>query len=149
MDNIKAKAGSIVRASPARVFDAIVNPGTMSKYWFTRHDAGLKAGEIVLWYIGRHDDAHAFEVHVKELIESKLIRVEWWGGEHFTEVTWRFQEAEGGHTHLTIEECGFKGTQDEIVASALDSTGGFNQVIIALKALLEHNVSINVVDDHA
>lgn len=31
---------------------------------------------------------------------------------------------------------------------ALDSTAGFNQVIVALKALIEHDAQINVVDDH-
>lgn len=149
MNNITAKATSIVHAAPAQVFEAIVNPDIMSKYWFTRRDAGLKQGEIVLWYIGDHEDAFAFEVHIKELIESELIRVEWWGGEHFTEVTFRLRKTEADHTHLSIEEQGFKGPANDIVASALDSTSGFNQVIIALKALVEHGVSINVVDDHA
>ncbi len=121
----------------------------MSKFWFTRRDNGLQEGETVSWYIGREDDAYAIEVNVKELIEPSLIRIEWWGGEHFTEVLWRVQETDAGHTNLTIEERGFKGSREEMVANALDSTGGFNQVIIALKALLEHKAIINVVADHA
>lgn len=149
MDNITAKAQSIVRAAPVEVFNAFVDAKTMSKFWFTRRDNELKEGEAVSWYIGREEDAYAIDVNVKELVEPRLIRIEWWGGEHFTEVLWRIQETDDGSTDLTIEESGFRGSDDEIVASALDSTGGFNQVIIALKALLEHEAIINVVADHA
>jgi predicted rRNA methylase YqxC with S4 and FtsJ domains len=35
-----------------------------------------------------------------------------------------------------------------MVAHAVDSTGGFTQVLCALKALLEHDVGLNVVHDH-
>lgn len=49
---------------------------------------------------------------------------------------------------LTIEETGFTGSPEAIMACALDSTGGFNQVIVAAKALLEHGVALNVVADH-
>lgn len=149
MDNITARAQSIIRAAPAEVFDAFVDAETMSKFWFTRRDKGLEEGETVSWYIGGEEDAYAIEVNVKELVKPDRIRVEWWGGEHFTEVLWRILETDDGHTNLTIEESGFKGSREEIVASALDSTGGFNQVIIALKALLEHEATINVVADHA
>ena len=38
---------------------------------------------------------------------------------------------------------------DSILERVLDSTGGFNQVIIAAKALIEHGVELNVVADHA
>ena len=37
----------------------------------------------------------------------------------------------------------------EIVAQVVDSTCGFNQVIIAAKALVEHGIELNVVADHA
>ena len=149
MNNITARAQSIVRAAPKEVFDAFVDADTMSKFWFTRRDNGLEEGETVSWYIGREEDAYAIEVNVKELAEPDRIRIEWRGGEHFTEVLWRIQETDERHTNLTIEESGFNGSREEIVAKALDSTGGFNQVIIALKALLEHEAIINVVADHA
>ena len=59
------------------------------------------------------------------------------------------EETEEGDTILTIEESGFAGSQEAIVERALDSTGGFNQVIIAAKALIEHGVAVNVVAAHA
>lgn len=121
----------------------------MSKFWFTRRDKGLRQGKSVSWFLGRANDAYAIEVNVLELRKPSLIRLEWWGGEHFTQVLWQIQQTDNGHTKLTIEESGFKGSKDEIVSNALDSTAGFDQVIVALKALLEHGAVINVVEDHA
>ena len=46
---------------------------------------------------------------------------------------------------LTIEESGFAGAQDTVLKQALDSTGGFNQVVVAAKALVEHGIAMNVV----
>ncbi len=64
-------------------------------------------------------------------------------------VTWTIFKTEGGNTILTIEESGYSGSIDAIVERALDSTGGFNQVIIAAKAFLEYGIELNVVTDHA
>jgi hypothetical protein len=43
---------------------------------------------------------------------------------------------------------GFTGSDEQIFVSVLDSTRGFNQVIIAVKAFVEHGVQVNVVVDH-
>lgn len=148
MNPISAKAQSIVRASPLTVFNAFVSAETMSKFWFTRRDEGLLEGATVPWFIGKDEDAYAIEVHVKELRTPELIRVEWCFKKECTQVLWQLQETADGNTNLCIEESGFKGSDDQILSRALDSTGGFNQVIIALKALVEHDVTINVVEDH-
>lgn len=149
MDSISAKAQILIRANPQAIFDALVDADTMSKFWFTRRDRGLAEGKTVLWYVGEDDDAYAIEVRVKELRRPEKIRIEWGEGEQFTEVCWQIESAADGNSKLTIEETGFTGSTAEIVAKALDSTGGFNQVIVALKALLEHGAHINVVADHA
>lgn len=148
MDAISAKAESIVRASPSAVFDAFVDAEKMSLFWFTRRDDGLQEGKTTSWFVGDAKDAYAIEVNVVEIVESKTIRINWGDGEHVTQVLWSIRGTNDGHSILTIEETGFKGTEEQIIAKALDSTSGFNQVIIALKAYLEHGVIINVVTDH-
>ena len=148
MDNISAKAQSIERAAPQMVFDAFVDAEKMSKFWFTRRDDGLQEGKSVSWFVGPEKNALAIEVNVQELKKPELIKVEWGGGDQFTQVIWKLEKTEIGNTILTIEEFGFAGSADQIISSALDSTGGFNQFIIALKAFLEHDANINVVEDH-
>lgn len=146
--NISAKARTRVRRSPSEVFNAFADASAMSKFWFTRRDDGLKEGESVSWFIGGGVDAISFDVRVKELNRPKRIAIEWENGGEYTQVAWSFEETEGGDTILTIEESGFTGSSDAIIERALDSTGGFNQVIVAAKALIEHGVEINVVTDH-
>lgn len=121
----------------------------MSKFWFSRRDAGLKEGETSTWFIGTGDDAVPFDVRVETLIRPSKIVISWERDSTFTQVTWTLEETESGDTILTIEESGFRGGDDAIVEQAIDSTGGFNQVIIAAKVLIEHGVELNVVADRA
>jgi hypothetical protein len=53
-----------------------------------------------------------------------------------------------GTTLVTISNWGFRGSDDEVVTKALDSMGGFSFLLAGLKALLEHNVALNLVGDH-
>lgn len=110
----------------------------------------MKEGETVTWFLGGGEDAYSFDVLVKEVREPRTIVIEWVGPDgNSTQVTWSFEEAADGDTILTIEESGFAGSDEAIVERALDSTGGFNQVIIAAKALIEYDIELNVVAEHA
>ena len=46
---------------------------------------------------------------------------------------------------MDITNSGFAGDGDAVVAQALDSTQGFSLVLAGLKALLEHNIRLNLV----
>lgn len=148
-DSLSGKARIRIRRSPSEVFTAFADADAMSKFWFTRRDAGLKEGESVAWFIGSGEDAPSFDVHVKELSHPDKIVIEWADFEGDTsQVVWSIEETEEGDTILTIEESGFSGSREAVLARALDSTGGFNQVVVAAKALVEHGIELNVVADH-
>lgn len=149
MNNLSAKAKIRIRRKPSEVFTAFADASAMSRFWFTRRDDGLKEGESVTWSIGNGEDAFSFGVYVKELNHPDKIVIDWGTDGKTTQVTWSFEETEDGDTILAIEESGFTGSSDEILEWVLDSTGGFNQVIVAAKALIEHGVELNVVADHA
>lgn len=147
-DEITAKARILVRRPRAEVFDAFIDPEIMSRFWFKRRDRGLREGDSLSWFIGDAADAPEIEVRVKSIEPPSRIVIDWGHDEQFTTVTWTLEERASDATGLTIEERGFAGPRDEVVAQALDSTGGFNQVVLALKALLEHDAAINIVADH-
>jgi len=147
-NEITAKAQILVRRPREEVFNAFVDPEIMSKFWFARKDQGLRQGDIVTWYVGDAPNAFEIEVRVKSIKQPSQINIEWGHGDQFTTVTWTLEERSSNVTRLMIEEHGFDGSREEIVSQALDSTCGFNQVVVALKALLEHNATINVVTDH-
>jgi uncharacterized protein YndB with AHSA1/START domain len=147
-DELTVRARIRIHKPPSEVFNAFADASAMSKFWFTRRDAGLREGESVSWFVGSGEDALSFDVHVKELSHPNKIVILWGHNEDLTQVTWSMEETEKGDTILMIEESGFTGSSDAIIERALDSTGGFNQVIVAAKALIEHGVELNVVADH-
>jgi len=113
MTSISAKAQSILKASPPEVFNAITDTETMKNIWFTRR-----------------------EVNIKAIKSPELLQLEWKTCKQITQVVFRLEETKNNHTHLAIEETGFKGSEEEKAAIALDSTGNLNYVMIALKAHL-------------
>lgn len=147
-DEATAKAQILVRRPRDEVFNAFFDPAVMSRFWFRRRDQGLREGDRITWFVGDAPDALEIEVRVRSIEPPSKIMIEWGQGDQFTTVTWTLDEQEPDVTRLVIEERGFIGSRDEVVAQALDSTGGFNQVVVALKALLEHGSTINVVADH-
>jgi uncharacterized protein YndB with AHSA1/START domain len=86
---------------------------------------------------------------VKEIETNKRILIEWNGPESPTEVEWVFEDKGDNATFVVVKNWGFKGTDDEIVAQAIDSTGGFTFLLAAMKVFLEHAIEPNFVVDHA
>jgi hypothetical protein len=50
-------------------------------------------------------------------------------------------------TFVSITETGFSGDGDSLVQQVTASTQGFTLVLAGLKALLEHNIRLNLVAD--
>jgi hypothetical protein len=62
-------------------------------------------------------------------------------------VEWTFTPLDNDTTFVGITESGFAGSGDELTKRVTDSTEGFSLVLAGLKALLEHNVRVNLVAD--
>lgn len=148
MNEITATAKMLIHRPVHEVYEAFADPEIMTKFWFPKATGRLETGQDVNWYLGTSDDAFGFAVHVKSAISPHSIHLEWGPRDHTTDVRWEFESQDDETTIVRITESGFVGDQSQIILSALDSTGGFNQVITAAKALLEHNAHINVVKDH-
>ena len=144
-----ARARILIRKPPADVFAAFADADRMGRFWFTRRDGRLIEGRQSTWYLGSGEDAFSFEVMARTVSEPDRLAIDWTGPDgKLTTVEWTFEATGEGHTVLSIVESGFAGEDDEVAARVVDSTAGFNQVVVAAKALIEHGVAINVVDDH-
>jgi uncharacterized protein YndB with AHSA1/START domain len=84
---------------------------------------------------------------VEAIEPNQRIVIAWSGYSSLTTVEWTFAAQEDGTTFVSITECGFTGDGDELVKQVTDSTQGFTLVLAGLKALLEHNVRLNLVAD--
>lgn len=141
-----AKAEMLIRKPVAQVFESFINPEITTKFWFTKSSGRLEPGKQVQWDWEMY--AVSAQVNVKEVEENKRILIEWGSAEEKpTTVEWIFTSHGNDATFVSVTNTGFQGDGDEIVAQALDSTGGFTWVLAGLKAYLEHNIMLNLIAD--
>lgn len=140
-----AKTEMLIRKPVAEVFEAFIDPAITSKFWFTKGSGRLEPGKQVQWDWEMYNASA--QVDVKTVEQNKRILIEWPGYSGLTTVEWVFTPLSDDTTFVSITEAGFSGDGDEVVKQALDSTGGFTWVLAGLKALLEHNIRLNLVAD--
>jgi uncharacterized protein YndB with AHSA1/START domain len=139
------KTGMLIRKPVADVFEAFVNPDITTRFWFTKSSGRLEAGRQVQWEWEMY--GISIPVTAKTIEPSKRIVIEWPGRTGPTTVEWVFAPQKDGTTFVSITHAGFTGDGDELVKQATDSMQGFSLVLAGLKALLEHNVRLNLVGD--
>lgn len=141
-----AETGMLIRKPVAEVFEAFIDPAITTKFWFTKSSGKLEPGVSVRWDwemygVATHARVLAFE-------QDKRLLIEWGSeGEEPTTVEWKFTPCKKMETFVNIVNSGFRGTGDEVMSQALDSTGGFTLVLAGLKAFLEHDINLNLVAD--
>lgn len=138
------KAQMLIRRPVAEVFEAFVDPAITTRFWFTKSSGRLEPGKQVRW------DWEMYgvfaDVDVKAVEPNRRILIEW--DDPPRPVEWIFTAREDNTTLVSITNSGFRGSEDEIVAQAIDAMGGFVMVLAGAKALLEHNIVLNLVADH-
>jgi uncharacterized protein YndB with AHSA1/START domain len=151
MDNLElkhvpiTKTGMLIRKPVADVFEAFVNPDVTTKFWFTKSSGRLEAGKQVQWDWEMYDIS--ISVSAKVIESNRRIVIEWPGYSSPTTVEWIFASQKDGTTFVSIREAGFTGDGDELVKQVTDSTQGFSFVLAGVKALLEHDIRLNLVAD--
>ena len=142
-----AKAQLLIRKPVRQVFEALIDPAITSRFWFSKGSGRLETGKRIRWdweMYGVHT-----EVDVKAIETDKRILIEWNGPESPNMVEWTFEDRGNDTTFVAVKNFGFKGTDETVVAEALDSTEGFTFLLAALKVFLEHAIEPNFVMDHA
>jgi len=140
-----AKAEMLIRKPAAEVFEAFVNPAITSKFWFTKGSGRLETGKQIQWDWEMY--GHSIQVSVKAIEENKRILIDWPGYGTLGTVEWVFTPSADNTTFVSITNTGFSGDGAEIVKQVAESTEGFTLVLAGLKALLEHNIILNLVPD--
>ncbi|WP_028612635.1 SRPBCC family protein [Paenibacillus harenae] len=138
------KAEMLIRKPAAQVFEAFADPAVTTKFWFTKSSGKLEVGKKIRWEWEMYGVSD--ELIVTALEPNKRIRIEWSDG---TVTEWIFTPRTENETFVTIINSGFSGDTDAIVSQAIDSMGGYTIVLCGLKALLEHNIRLNLVADKA
>jgi uncharacterized protein YndB with AHSA1/START domain len=144
-DTLGAKTSMLIRRPVQEVYEAFVDPAVTSRFWFTRSSGRLEAGKHVRWDWEMY--GFSVDVDVTTIEENRRIVIEWSAAGSPTTVEWTFTPRPDGTTFVTITNTGFSGDQEKVARLAIAATEGFTFVLAALKALLEHDVVLNVVRD--
>jgi uncharacterized protein YndB with AHSA1/START domain len=142
MTHPSVKLSQLIRRSAADVFDAFVNPETITKFWLESASAPLAAGARVDW---RFMVPGAAEVtSVTRFDPPSALAFDWSDG---ISVSLTFEAHTPGITRITLEASGFQG--DDVLDQAVNASEGFTLVLCDLKTLLETGQSTNLVRDKA
>lgn len=139
-----ASAGMLIRRPVADVFAAFVDTAATTRFWFTESTGPLAEGATVRWTWAMY--GAAAEVVVRVFEPDRRIVMDWGDPGAMTTVEWTFAPHDLG-TMVEVTDRGFTGSDDEQVAQALDSTGGFALVLSAAKIWLEHGIDPRIVPD--
>jgi hypothetical protein len=148
MTEYNAKAAIMVAASPVICHDTFAKPERLTRFWFPRVSGPIRPGADLEWYMGEEKDAQCIPVTIDDAFPGDSIDMRWGSGETETHVSWTFTE-KGPHTEIKVVESGFKGSEHDKMTRALTQTAVLNQVLVAAKAQIEHDVDINVIEDRA
>lgn len=142
-ESIVAKSTLLIRRPAAEVFNAFTDPRTLTRFWLSAASGPLEIGKTVRWDF--MVPGATAQTKVSALEPHKHIAIEWDDG---TYARWRFETVEEG-TIVRIDNWGFKGSQHEMIETAIESTQGFTIVLCDLKTLLETGRSTHLVRDKA
>ena len=139
--------GNLIRRSQHDVFEALVDPSITTRFWYTKSTGRMVENAELTWTWEMYN--HSVNINVKEVQPDKQIRFTWdqYDKSGPSTVVFQFVPHDDDSTYLRITETGFTGDADNQVNKALQSTGGFTFLLSALKAALEHDVTLRVVLD--
>jgi uncharacterized protein YndB with AHSA1/START domain len=143
MTNHVASAEMLIRRPAAEVFDAFVDPGTITKFWLEATSGPLALGARVEWRFMVPGVTE--RVTVTGFQPPHRIAFDWSDG---ISVGIDFREHGAGDTRVSVSVTGFGESEDEI-GKIVDTTEGFSIVLCDLKSLLESGRSANLVRDKA
>jgi uncharacterized protein YndB with AHSA1/START domain len=138
------KAAMPIRRPLSEVFNAFADPTVTTRFWFTHSTGPMVPGATVEWRWEVQD--LSTKVRVREFDQDERIVFEW-NDDAPTTVEFRFLPWDDDATYVQVVETGLAGDGDSILGHVAGSTAGFYQVLCSAKALLEHDVELNVVRD--
>jgi uncharacterized protein YndB with AHSA1/START domain len=137
------KAQMLIRKPVDEVFEAFIDPEITRNFWFTNGSGRLEEGKTLTWEWEMYNVSTI--VSVKEIVPNERILIEW--DQPPTTVDFEFKRMGDDLTYVTIQNYGFRNTEEELPALFNDLAGGFTTVLDGLKAYLEHGIKLNLIED--
>ena len=120
----------------AEVFEGIVNPAQMTKYFISESSGRLESGKEVIWKFPEFED----KFPVKEIkIETNLSISFVWDPETVVKIT--LEKLADNSTLIRVNENGKELNEDNL-KWALENSGGWANFLACMKAYLEYGIQL-------
>ena len=140
MDTINVNVKDTILKSAKKVFETIIQPEEMSKFFISKASGKMTEGKEIEW---EFDDVGAkVDVNVLKIVEYKQIEFEWnASGKQAKKVTISLEPEGDKQTNIEITESSFEFTQEGI-KKALGQTQGWTDFICSMKAYLYADLNL-------
>jgi len=139
MNNIDVSVKDKVLKPVNEVFDAVVNPEKISKYFISPSSGPLQEGETVTWFFD--DIGGKLEVQVIAVRENELVTFQWSASGVKAQVDIAFTAIDANSTSVLITEKTFP-FDSMGVAKAMQQTQGWTDFICSMKAFLYCGINL-------
>jgi len=140
-----AISGMLIRKPVAEVFEALVNPGITSMFWFSKGSGRLDAGRPVEWTWEKYQVTAT--ITPLEIVPGQSITFRWPAGDADNTVHIAFAPEGTAGTFISVEEKGWKADDPNLVKTVAGQTEGWALMLASMKAYLEQGVRIKAVED--
>ncbi|WP_335871006.1 SRPBCC domain-containing protein [Bacillus sp. 2205SS5-2] len=123
------------------VYESIVDPKKMSRYFITSGTARLDEGKPVTWTWADFNAEH--KINVQKVEKNKVISFQWSASGVETTVHISFTRDGNSETIVTIEESGWEANEQGIQRYGQQTTGWVHMVT-CLKAYQEDGVNLRM-----
>ena len=141
--DVKLKVSGRIAKPVGEVFEAVADPGRLSRYFTTGGAKGrLESGATVSWEFA--DFPGAFPVQVVDVEKDRRIVLKWGEdreNEVETTVTMTFEPLEDGRTLVTISEEGWRNDEAGFT-NCIRNTEGWTGMLCAMKVWIEHGINL-------
>ena len=140
-DTIKAKVQMGILKPANEVFEAIVDPEKMNKYFITTSTGRMESGKTLTW--SWEDFDATMDIKVKEIEKDKLVSFTWQGSGIECLVEILLEQKNENQTLIRITEsewsADFKGANQ-----CIGQVEGWTHFLCCLKAYLEYDINLRV-----
>ena len=118
------------------VFEGIVNPDKMTKYFISESSGRLETGKEVIWKFPEFDDT--FPINEIKIVNNRSISFVW---DPETVVIITLEKLPDNSTIVRVNENG-KELNENNLKWALENSGGWANFLACMKAYMEYGIQL-------
>jgi uncharacterized protein YndB with AHSA1/START domain len=138
-DRIKAKVQMGILRSASEIFDAIIDPEKMNKYFISGSTGRIESGKTLTWKWEDFEGEH--EVKIGKIEKDKVVSFEWNGSGVNCVVVITLEPKGENHTLVKITEsewpADYKGANQ-----CMGQVEGWTNFLCCLKVYLEYGINL-------